>query len=161
MTFNRKYAICVKLSRIEFHLAVMKQNTLITNFHQRQSQKTKELLTIIGWKLLNFVEGGGDLMQKLGGLHMDSPYIKCKNKICTCYVILQQQKKNTWRKTYKNTQLTEKCENISGKTTKGLLLDPRIWGRSTPFRSKVKLDEEKLNQMTNNKVKKQKTKQFF
>ena len=40
MTFNRKYAICVKLSRIEFHLAVMKQNTLITNFHQRQSQNS-------------------------------------------------------------------------------------------------------------------------
>ena len=34
MTFNRKYAICVKLSRIEFHLAVMKQNLFITNFHK-------------------------------------------------------------------------------------------------------------------------------
>ena len=78
MTFNRKYAICVKLSRIEFHLAVMKQNTLITNFHQRQSQKNKK---IIHDHRLKTFELCGDLIQKLGGLHMDSPYIKCKNKI--------------------------------------------------------------------------------
>ena len=32
-----------------------------------------------------------------------------------------------------------------------------IFGRSNPFRSKAKLDDEKQNQMTNNKVKKQKT----
>ena len=44
MTFNRKYAICVKLSRIEFLFAVMKQNTFITKVHQRQSQRNKRII---------------------------------------------------------------------------------------------------------------------
>ena len=68
MTFNRKYAICVELSQIEFHLAVMKQNTLITNFHQRRSQKSKRIIHDHKSKTFELCE---DLIQKLGGLHMD------------------------------------------------------------------------------------------
>ena len=42
MTFNRKYAICVELSRIEFHLAVMKQNTLYNKFSSKTISKKQK-----------------------------------------------------------------------------------------------------------------------
>ena len=42
MTFNRKYAICVELSWIEFHLAVMKQNTLYNKFSSKTISKKQK-----------------------------------------------------------------------------------------------------------------------
>ena len=72
-------------------------------------------------------------------------------------LILQKQIKNTRGKTYKNIQPTEKYENISEKTTKGPLLDPRNFRPQQPLQKqsqtgwwKTKSDDQQQSQKTKN-----------
>ena len=71
-------------------------------------------------------------------------------------LILQQQKKNTRRKTYKHIQTTEKTENIIVKTRKGLLLDPWILWPQHPIQKqsqtvwrKTKQEDQQQSQNKN------------